>query len=64
MPPIVVVQHMPLAFTKPFAWRLNSISQFTIKEAETGDVLSGALAGALIAEATRWVIDQGDENGE
>ena len=39
LPPIVVVQHMPPAFTKPFAWRLNSLSQLTIKEAETGDVL-------------------------
>ena len=37
--PVVVVQHMPPAFTKPFAWRLNSISQLSVKEAETGDVL-------------------------
>jgi len=39
MPPIVVVQHMPANFTKPFAWRLNSISKLTINEAATGDVL-------------------------
>jgi YegS/Rv2252/BmrU family lipid kinase len=26
-----------------------------------GDVLSGALAGTALAEATRWVIDQGDD---
>jgi undecaprenyl-diphosphatase len=26
-----------------------------------GDVLSGALSGTLIAEATRWVIDKGDD---
>jgi len=39
VPPIVVVQHMPGTFTKPFAWRLNSISSLSIKEAETGDVL-------------------------
>lgn len=26
-----------------------------------GDVLSGALTGTALAEATRWVIDQGDE---
>ncbi len=38
-PPIVVVQHMPGNFTKPFAWRLNSISKLSIKEAESGDVL-------------------------
>lgn len=38
-PPIVVVQHMPPHFTRPFAWRLDAISQLSIKEAETGDVL-------------------------
>ena len=39
LPPIVVVQHMPPQFTKPLAWRLNSISQLSIKEAGGGDVL-------------------------
>lgn len=39
MPPIVVVQHMPAHFTRPFAWRLNALSQLSIKEAETGDTL-------------------------
>lgn len=39
MPPIVVVQHMPADFTKPFAWRLNSISRLEIKEAQEGDAL-------------------------
>jgi two-component system, chemotaxis family, protein-glutamate methylesterase/glutaminase len=39
MPPIVVVQHMPGQFTGPFANRLNSISDLTIKEAESGDIL-------------------------
>jgi two-component system chemotaxis response regulator CheB len=39
MPPIVVVQHMPGQFTGPFAKRLNSISDLTIKEAESGDIL-------------------------
>ena len=39
LPPIVVVQHMPGKFTTQFAWRLNSISELSIKEAETGDVL-------------------------
>lgn len=38
-PPIVVVQHMPAHFTKPFAWRLGSISDLEIKEAESGDIL-------------------------
>lgn len=39
MPPMVIVQHMPPQFTKPLAWRLDSISQFSIKEAESGDML-------------------------
>lgn len=39
MPPIVVVQHMPPNFTKPLAWRLDSLSELTIKEAASGDVL-------------------------
>jgi two-component system chemotaxis response regulator CheB len=39
LPPIVVVQHMPAHFTKPFAWRLNSISKLTVCEAASGDVL-------------------------
>lgn len=39
MPPIVVVQHMPAAFTQPFSWRLNSLSQLSVKEAATGDML-------------------------
>jgi len=39
MPPIMVVQHMPPHFTGPLAWRLDSISALSIKEAEHGDVL-------------------------
>ncbi len=39
MPPIVVVQHMPANFTKTFAWRLDSLSPLSIKEAERGDLL-------------------------
>jgi two-component system, chemotaxis family, protein-glutamate methylesterase/glutaminase len=39
MPPIVVVQHMPPAFTKPFAWRLDSLSELSVKEGASGDML-------------------------
>ena len=39
MPPIVVVQHMPPSFTKPLAWRLDSLSELSIKEAARGDPL-------------------------
>lgn len=37
VPGIVVVQHMPEAFTAAFAKRLDSLSQVTVKEAVTGD---------------------------
>ena len=39
LPPIVVVQHMPPSFTKPLAWRLDALSELTIKEAAQGDLL-------------------------
>jgi two-component system chemotaxis response regulator CheB len=39
LPPMLVVQHMPPNFTKAFAWRLNSISPLSVKEAESGDVV-------------------------
>jgi two-component system chemotaxis response regulator CheB len=53
MPPIVIVQHMPPGFTGPFAWRLNSISPLSIKEAEEGDVLEPNLV--LVAPGGRHV---------
>ncbi|KMT65503.1 protein-glutamate methylesterase/protein-glutamine glutaminase [Catenovulum maritimum] len=37
--PIILVQHMPAAFTPAFASRLNSMCQIKVKEAESGDVL-------------------------
>ncbi|HEY9104756.1 chemotaxis response regulator protein-glutamate methylesterase [Chitinimonas sp.] len=39
MPPIVVVQHMPPAFTQPFARRLDGICALKVKEAEHGERL-------------------------
>jgi len=39
LPPIIVVQHMPAQFTGPFASRLDGISQLSIKEAQTGDLV-------------------------
>lgn len=35
--PIVIAQHMPPNFTKPFAERLDQLSQLTVKEAEEGE---------------------------
>ena len=40
---IVIAQHMPAAFTGPFADRLNGVSQLTVKEAENGDRLKPGL---------------------
>ncbi|WP_121063753.1 protein-glutamate methylesterase/protein-glutamine glutaminase [Chachezhania antarctica] len=36
-PPIVIVQHMPEAFTSAFAQRLDSLCAVTVKEAKSGD---------------------------
>lgn len=37
--PILLVQHMPSAFTKAFAERLDRICEVSVKEAENGDVI-------------------------
>jgi two-component system chemotaxis response regulator CheB len=36
---VVISQHMPAGFTRTFADRLNRLSVFDIKEAETGDLI-------------------------
>jgi len=42
--PILLIQHMPAAFTKAFAERLDKLCQIRVKEAEDGDVLRPGLA--------------------
>lgn len=37
--PILIVQHMPSGFTKSLAYRLDSLCQIHVKEAEEGDIL-------------------------
>lgn len=51
MPPIVVVQHMPAHFTGSLAWRLDSLSALSVREAQEGDVLKPNLV--LIAPGGR-----------
>ncbi|EGH19235.1 chemotaxis-specific methylesterase, partial [Pseudomonas savastanoi pv. glycinea str. race 4] len=36
--PLVLIQHMPAAFTKAFAERLDKLCKISVKEAEDGDV--------------------------
>ncbi|MFL6278104.1 MAG: chemotaxis-specific protein-glutamate methyltransferase CheB [Blastocatellia bacterium] len=37
--PILIVQHMPVGFTQPFAERLNALSHYTVREARDGEPL-------------------------
>lgn len=41
--PVVIAQHMPPNFTKPFSERLNQLSNITVKEADEGDTLKPGL---------------------
>ncbi len=43
-PPILIVQHMPKGITNLFARRLNEACQFTVKEAQEGDLVQERLA--------------------
>ena len=40
---VLVVQHMPAAFTEPFASRLNQLSQIEVKQAEQNDLVRPGL---------------------
>lgn len=42
--PIIIAQHMPPAFTGPFADRLNQICQIAVKEAEEGEPIKPGVA--------------------
>jgi len=53
-PGIVVVQHMPEAFTAAFAQRLNGLSEIAIKEAEQNDRVIPGLA--LIAPGGKHML--------
>jgi len=67
--PMLIVQHMPASFTKPFAERLNSISEVEIKEAADGDVpqpghiyiAPGGIHMHLKSKAGKFVIELNPE---
>lgn len=42
--PLLLIQHMPAAFTKAFAERLDKLCRISVKEAEDGDLLRPGLA--------------------
>lgn len=58
--PIIMVQHMPAAFTNAFANRLNSLCKITIKEAADGDILKAG--HAYLAPGGRQMLITGTEN--
>jgi len=51
---IVIAQHMPQAFTGPFAKRLDGLCKISVKEAETGDRLKAGCA--FIAPGGRHLV--------
>jgi two-component system chemotaxis response regulator CheB len=53
-PALVIVQHMPEAFTRAFAQRLDGVCRIAVKEAEPGDVV--APGRALIAPGNRHLL--------
>jgi two-component system chemotaxis response regulator CheB len=53
-PPILIVQHMPAAFTSSFASRLDGLCNISVKEAEDGDVVRRGQA--LLAPGGRHML--------
>ncbi len=51
---VVIAQHMPEAFTRPFAERLNKSSPLEVKEAEPGDQVTKGVA--LIARGGKHLV--------
>jgi len=58
--PIVLVQHMPAAFTGAFASRLNSLSKIEVKEAADGDILRPGVA--YLAPGGKQMLVEGSDS--
>jgi len=58
--PIIMVQHMPAAFTLTFASRLNTLCKISVKEASDGDLLKPGCA--YLAPGGRQMVITGTEN--
>lgn len=59
--PIILIQHMPAAFTGAFAQRLNTLSKIEVKEAADGDVLKPGCA--YLAPGGKQMLLDGNESG-
>lgn len=58
--PIVMIQHMPAAFTEAFSNRLDSLCQISVKEAKDGDRLVPGVA--YLAPGGKQMLIDGTEN--
>lgn len=58
--PIVMIQHMPAAFTEAFSNRLDSLCQISVKEAKDGDRLAPGVA--YLAPGGKQMLIDGTEN--
>ncbi|MDP2715624.1 chemotaxis response regulator protein-glutamate methylesterase [Rheinheimera sp.] len=57
--PIVLIQHMPAAFTGAFAQRLNSLAKIEVREAADNDVLRPGVA--YLAPGGKQMLIEGNE---
>ncbi|MCL1077664.1 chemotaxis response regulator protein-glutamate methylesterase [Parashewanella spongiae] len=60
--PILLIQHMPSAFTPAFASRLNGLCQIEVKEAQNGDALQPGCA-YLAPGGMQMLVDKGGAFG-
>lgn len=60
--PILLVQHMPAAFTPAFATRLNGLCKINVKEAQSGDQLQAGCA-YLAPGGMQMMLERGGSYG-